>query len=221
MNENRTKKRTNRRHAFSWFAGTLFAVVLVIGTLREPNFWQTSEQRGDALFQGGRFKEAATVYTDPRRIGIAQYRDGNFEDAAKTFARVPGATGAFNEGNALLMHGKYEAAIAAYDRALSFRPDWNDAEENKALAGARKAMLEASDKNREQEQTGVPDEPDQIAFDQKGGNKSRTPDLATEGSATDADLQATWLRRIQTTPGDFLRAKFGYEAAHLKQGDTK
>jgi Ca-activated chloride channel family protein len=31
---------------------------------------------------------------------------------------------------------------------------------------------------------------------------------------SDEDLRATWLRRVQTTPGDFLRAKFAYQAAH-------
>ena len=29
---------------------------------------------------------------------------------------------------------------------------------------------------------------------------------------SDAELQATWLRRVQTTPGDFLRAKFNFQA---------
>ena len=31
---------------------------------------------------------------------------------------------------------------------------------------------------------------------------------------SDAELRATLLRRVQTSPGDFLRAKFAYQAAH-------
>jgi Ca-activated chloride channel family protein len=34
---------------------------------------------------------------------------------------------------------------------------------------------------------------------------------------SDADLRATWLRRVQTSPGDFLQAKFAYQAAHQGQ----
>jgi Ca-activated chloride channel homolog len=30
---------------------------------------------------------------------------------------------------------------------------------------------------------------------------------------SDAELRATWLRQVQTTPGDFLRAKFAYQAS--------
>ena len=203
-----------------WIIGSIFVGILVVNSVRDPNFWLTTEQRGDSLFRAKKFKEAAEVYTDPLRIGVAQYRDGNFEAAAKTFARVPGATGAFNAGNAVLMHGKYDAAIASYDRALSFRPGWTDAQENKALAAARKKMLEESGQNREQEQTDT-DEPDAMVFDQKGENKKPVPDLATAGPASDADLQATWLRRLQTTPGDFLKAKFAYQAAHTEPKDPK
>ena len=118
------------------------------------------------------------------------------------------------------MHGKYDAAIAAYDRALSLRPGWQEAGENKALAIARKKVLEASGENREEEAADAY-EADEIVFDQKGENKSRTPDLASEGPASDADLQSTWLRRVHTTPGDFLKAKLAYQAAHTEPKETK
>lgn len=195
----------------------ILIVVLVGGTIRNPNFWHTTEQRGDALLRAKKFPEAAKTYNDPWRIGTAQYRNGDFEAAAKTFARVPGAIGAFDQGNAWLMHGKYDAAAASYDRALGFRGHWQQAEENKALALARKKILEDSGKDREQEQTNSNDEeekPDEIVFDLKGENKNAQPqELAEGGPQSDADLQATWLRRVQTTPGDFLKAKFAYQAA--------
>jgi Ca-activated chloride channel family protein len=191
----------------------LAGVVLLAGTIRNRDFWRTPEQRGDALARKGKYADAAKQYTDPARIGVAQYRNGDFEAAAKTFARVPGAVGAFDQGNAWLMHGKYDAAIASYDRALSLRPDWNDALDNKAIAVARKAKLEASAKDREQEQTDT-GKPDEIAFDQKGDDARGQPvDLARQ-DVSDEALRATWLRQVRTTPGDFLRAKFAYQAAH-------
>ena len=187
------------------------ALVLAVGTVRNPNFWRTADERGDAFSRARNFDAAAKAYTDPWRIGVAQYRAGNFEAAAKTFARVPGAAGAFDAGDAWLMHGKYEQAIAAYDRALGFRPGWKEAEDNRALAVARRDKHAAAGEYRDEEEP--PDEkPDDIVFDQKGGAARKPPELAGGQPLSDEALQATWLRRVQTTPGDFLRAKFAYEA---------
>jgi Ca-activated chloride channel family protein len=209
------------RAAIAWLCGLAVVGSLATGTIRDPNFWRTPEQRGDQLLRAGRFKEAAEVYRDPFRIGVAQYRNGDFEAAAKTFVRVPGAIGAYDAANALLMHGNYEAAIASYDRALLTRLGWQEAEENKTIAVARRKVLEGSDRDREQESTDDDEKPDEIVIDQKGENKNTPPDLAAEGPVSDADLQATWLRRVQTTPGAFLKIKFSYQAAHLKQPDDQ
>jgi hypothetical protein len=109
------------RAEIGWLSGLAVVGTLATGTIRDPNFWWTSEQRGDQLLRAGRFKEAAEVYRDPFRIGVAQYRNGDFEAAAKTFVRVPGAIGAYDAANALLMHGKYEATIASYRHSPRFR----------------------------------------------------------------------------------------------------
>jgi Ca-activated chloride channel family protein len=201
------------------YAMLLLAGTLALGTWRVPNFWRTPDRRGDALLRVGKFSEAAAAYSDPWRIGVAQYRNGDFEAAAKTFARVPGANGAFDQGNAWLMHGKYDAAVASYDRALGYHPGWKEAKENKALALARKAKIEAAGENAAEEQTGQ-DKPDQIVFDQKGADKQSKPVELAEGNVSDAELRATWLRRVQTTPGDFLKAKFAYQAAHAPDSET-
>ena len=197
----------------------IFAVLaasgLTGGTLHNPNFWSSPDRRGDRLFIAGKFADAAKLYTDPARIGVAEYRDGNFEAAAETFARVPGAVGAFNQGNALLMQGKYDLAIASYDRALGFRPGWKDAEENKAIAAARQAKIDEAGKDREQESAQAY-KPDEIAFDQKGQDQKSKPLELSEETLSDEELRATWLRQIQTTPGDFLRAKFAYQAGQTE-----
>jgi Ca-activated chloride channel family protein len=198
-----------------------FLAVLVFGTLNDRYFWLTPDQKGDALFRNKKFAEAAKVYTDPFRMGVAQYRNGDFEAAAGTFSRVTGAVGAFNQGNAWLMRGKYDAAIASYQRALNFRSNWQEAQDNQALALARKKLLEYSAKDESKESAQAYD-PDKIVFDQKGNDKKGEPTELNEGKMSDEELRATWLRRVQTTPGDFLRAKFAYQAtakstAHAKE----
>ncbi len=203
-------------HRGRWILGAgllVVAIALVAGTIRQSHFWRTADQQGDALLRAGRFAEAAKAYTDPWHIGAAQYRHGDFEAAAHTFARVPGAPGAYNAGNAWLMHGKYDAAIASYDRALGFHPGWPEALENKALAAARKAKIEASGEHREEEQANAY-KPDEIVFDQKGDQHKGKPVELNGGEMSDTELRATWLRSVQTTPADFLRAKFAYQAQH-------
>ncbi len=188
------------------------ALVLLWGSWRDPGFWRSAEQRGDRLLAAGEYAAAATTYDDPWRIGVAQYRNGDFEDAAHTFARVPGASGAYNQGNAWLMRGDYDAAIASYERALAARPDWPLALDNRALATLRKQRLEDAGNDRVEDDTAT-FKPDEIRFDNKGGNNDGKPVELNDATLSDAALRATWLRRVQTTPADFLRVKFAYQAA--------
>jgi Ca-activated chloride channel homolog len=186
----------------------VFGVILVVGTMRNPDFWNGADRRGDAFFRQNKFEEAAKTYIDPMRQGIAFYRAGDFEKAAKAFARAPDAAGAFNQGDALLMHGAYDQAVAAFDRALGFRPAWKEAEENRALALAR---LEAIKKQAGDQ--GADEDPDEIVVDLNAKHSEKKADSSIEGNAlSDEEIQATWLRRVQTTPGDFLRLKFAYQA---------
>jgi Ca-activated chloride channel homolog len=183
-------------------------LILALGTLRNPDFWNSADRRGDALFRQKKFNEAAKTYIDPMRQGVAFYRAGDFEKAAKAFVRVPDAAGAFNQGDALLMHGAYDQAVAAFDRALGFRPTWKEAEENRALALAR---LEAIKKQGGDQ--GADEDPDEIVVDLNSKHSEKKANSSIEGNAlSDEEVQATWLRRVQTTPGDFLRLKFAYQA---------
>lgn len=201
----------------SFVALIIFVLIyLAYGTWANPNFWLTETQRGDHLMKEKRYADAVKIYQDPWHIGVAQYRNGDFKEAVQTFARVPGADGAFDRGNALLMHGAYDEAIASYQRALSFRPGWTAAQENMALAQARQKAIDDAGKNRDQESAGAY-KPDETAFDQKGDDKNSKPVDMNEQQLSDESLRATWLRRVQTTPGDFLRAKFAYQAAHQSQ----
>jgi Ca-activated chloride channel family protein len=185
---------------------------LCYGTWHNNEFWRSATQRGDRLMAQQQYREAAAAYNDPWRIGTAQYRDGDFEAAARTFARVPGAVGAFNQGNAWLMHGDYAAAVASYDRALALRPDWHDAQDNRDLARLRQLRLADAADSDQQEST-EDDNPDDEVVDEKGDTRKTDRQQLNDAQLTDEELRATWLRRVRTTPGEFLRAKFAYQAA--------
>lgn len=190
---------------------TLLFAALLLGSLHNPNFWSTQNQRAQKLQNANRLPEAARLYTDPMRQGAALYKNGDFKEAAAAFAHASGAEGAYNQANALLMHGDYDSAIKSYDRALALKPDWKNAQDNKALAIARRDKIH----NVPDDGTGGQEKPDQIVIDNKAhGERAHEVQLNTGKPLSDQELQAQWLRRVQTKPADFLRAKF---ASQLQQ----
>jgi Ca-activated chloride channel family protein len=181
--------------------------------------WFTPDQQGDRLMEAGRFEEAASGYEDIFRKGVALYRAGDFEAAQAAFAGRNSAEGHFNRGNALVFRGKYEDAMAAYDRALALREGWPEAEQNREIARLRAQALEAEGG----EGTGGKLGADEVVFDdsgKKGGGQEETVEMATGESLSDEELRALWLRNVQTRPADFLRSKFAYQLIR-GQGEGK
>jgi Ca-activated chloride channel family protein len=188
---------------------TLIAAITWIG------LWFTPDQQGQRHFKRGEFTAAAQSFRDPMWQGAAWYRAGEFEKAAQTFARRDTAEANFNQGNSWLMRGKYETAITSYDRALGQHPDWREARENRDLAEARAKMVEQKGGDQGDQKIGA----DKIVFDKK--KQSGGQDTTTEGgqAVSDASVQAMWLRRVQTNPADFLKAKFSYQNAMEQEGE--
>jgi Ca-activated chloride channel family protein len=174
-------------------------------------WWLTPDQQGQRLFEEGRYLEAAERFEDPWRRGAAYYRGGDFERAAGVFGRLRTAEAAFNRGNALVMLGQYDAAIESYQRALEVRPKWLRAEDNLALARARKQMLAPPESDSGG--TGGMLGADEIVFDDSGRVDRSGSETVTEGgeSLSEEEMRAIWLRRVENDPGDFLRARFAWQ----------
>ncbi len=188
----------------------MFAVITWAG------LWWTPDQQGQRHFQRGEFTEAASAFRDPMWQGAAWYRAAEFEKAAQAFARRDTAEAYFNQGNAWLMRGKYDTAITCYDQALRKRPNWKEASENRELAAARQKLIEAPGGDMGDQKLGA----DEIVFDKKAGNESPETVVAGDKELSDQETQALWLRRVQTRPADFLRAKFAYQQAmQVESGD--
>ena len=148
------------------------------------------------------------------RQGVAWYRAGEFEKATQAFARVQTAAGRFNLGNAWVMLGKYDKAIASYDEALEKRPQWQEAKENRDLAAARAKLLESPGGDLGDQRVGA----DEIVFDPKKPSGGEDTEVAGDQAMTDATVQAMWLRNVQTKPADFLKAKFAFQRAREAEG---
>jgi Ca-activated chloride channel family protein len=183
-------------------------LVMVIGAITWTGLWLTPDQQGQRLMNQSDYQAAAQAFEDPMRVGVAWFRAGEFEQAEQVFARLTTPEAEFNRGNCLVMRGKYDAAIERFDRALELRPGWSDAQINREIAVARAERTKQEGGDMGDQQIGA----DEIVFDKN--KKSGGQDTETEKTQplTDSAMQAMWLRRVQTKPADFLKAKFAYQS---------
>lgn len=181
----------------------------LMGAISWAGLWFTPDQQGQRLFSRGEYGAAAEAFQNPLWKGMALYRAGDFEKAAGQFARRDSPEAHFNRGNALVMQGEYGSAVAAYEKALALKPEWQEAEENRELARARGEAIKREGGDMGDQRLGA----DKIEFDNQKRDTGQDTEVNTEQAASSTDVQALWLRRVQTNPADFLKAKFSYQEA--------
>ena len=94
------------------------------------------------------------------------------------------------------------------------RPDWKEASDNRALAIARAKMVEQKGGDMGDQKIGA----DKIVFDKTAKNGGQETEVAGGKALSDQEVQSLWLRRVETRPADFLKAKFAYQAAMQQEG---
>ena len=179
-------------------------------------FLRSADQQAQSMLAAGDARGAAERFQHPQWRAAAAFRGGDFKQAAAIYAGLSGADAAYNHANALVMLGQYPLAVQRYDAALALRPDWPQALQNRDLAQHRAERVE----QKGGEGTGGKLGADEIRFDAKpaaNGDDSDQQELVDGGQPSDAELRAAWLRRVQTKPGDFLRAKFNYQLNREQQ----
>ena len=90
----------------------------------------------DSRVQGTPWRRPDQVAHARMEQGTEAYRKGDFVRAASAYDGLNGADAHYNRGNALAKQGRYEDAIAAYDRALRLQPGMADALANKRAVEA-------------------------------------------------------------------------------------
>ena len=185
------------------------SALLLIGGITWSNLWFTADQQGQRLMNRKDFVAAAEAFRDPMRQGVAWFRAGEFEKAEQAFARATTPEAEFNRGNCLIMRGKYDVAIERFDRALELRPGWSDAEVNRNIAVARAKMTEQKGGDMGDQTIGA----DEIRYDKNKESGGQETETEQGPPLSDSAMQALWLRRVQSKPADFLRAKFAFQLA--------
>jgi Ca-activated chloride channel family protein len=84
--------------------------------------------------------------------GVEAYRRGDYPAAEAAWRALPGAEAAYNRANALAKQGRYDEAIAEYDRALQLQPDMEDARENRRRVEAARRQQPPSSQPQQQRQ---------------------------------------------------------------------
>jgi Ca-activated chloride channel family protein len=191
--------------------GVVLGLAIATMLMGWKGLWATPDQRGAWLLRHDRYDQAADRFQDPVWRGVALMKAGRFKEAAESFADIDTAEAAYDRGNALVMLGQYPEAVAQYDRALSLRPAWPDAVANRALAQLRAERFAHLQGEQADQVSKVTDETyrrDRLRRQQD------EPSAPAVSAMSDQAIRALWLRRVQTRPADFLRARFAYQAQH-------
>jgi Ca-activated chloride channel family protein len=148
-----------------WFRrGYIFPVLafLCFSTLSGGNasaasvqdIFLNSAQQAQQSYNKGDYKSAATKFDTPYRRGVAEYKAGQFPQAEKSFAGAESTMpiARYNLGNAQVMQGKYEDAIASYESVLKQEPHNTNAFHNLEIARKLLQLQKQQDKNKESNQ---------------------------------------------------------------------
>ena len=174
------------------------------------DLWLTPDQQGRLAYERLDFPESAELFETPGWKGVAQFRSGQYVEAADSFARIDSATGFFNRGNAFMRAFEYRKAVTAYETAVAEAPGWLEAQENLELA---RYTVDYIERAREQGDTGEESGigADDIVYDNESQRGADT-EISRE-SAVEAQTAEKWMRSVNTETADFLRSRFMLEAA--------
>ena len=180
--------------------------------------WRSPDRQGQLLMERGEPMKAAEHFADPMQRGAAYFKAGEFKKALSVYNSVSTPEAMYNRGNTQMMLGDYVAAIALYDKVLLKRPGWDAAVVNREIAVARKAALtppESDDGG-----TGGKLEADEIVYDDQAKKGEAEQEVEGGEAMSDEEMRSFWLRKVQTKPADFLKAKFSYQFQREKSLKT-
>ena len=181
------------------------------------DLWLTPDQQGRQLFEKGDYAGAALKFEDPMWKGISLYYNEDYESAIQQFSRLETSESYFNLGNAYVHIEAYDQALKSYTKALEQKPDYVEAKHNQKLVQEiLDRIAQEKEKEERRPQPGSKLGADEIKMADPEDQKKREE---TEGEPieiqqemySDEQLNVMWMRRVQTSPADFLRNKFAYQ----------
>jgi Ca-activated chloride channel family protein len=162
--------------AFSFRRGMLCITFMMLLPLPENSYaldwqdlWRTRDQQAAAAFAEQQYDRAAELFENPDWKAAAQYRSAKPQTGELPMPKT--ATGLYNQGNVLAKSGRFEEAIAAYDKSLAIDPQNADAKYNKKLV--EDALNRQKQQQQNQQQSDKQSPPDN---EQKQGQQNSQQD---------------------------------------------
>ena len=197
---------------FAWHfrKGALFAIPLILivpdqsQALTWKDLWQTPDQQGQQLLEQGDATQAAEAFDDPNWKAVANFRAGNYDQAAAGFATSENTDSLYNLGNALALQEDFEGALAAYNQVIEKNPEHEDAAFNKQIIEQMMQQQEqqnqqqSGDQSQNQEQDQQEGQQDPSSQNQQGQQSDQPSDPSQQGEESSEDQQSS--QQNQSSP---------------------
>ena len=177
--------------ALAFRRGLIWTLPLVImllppdvNALDWQDLWSNSDQRALQLFEQGEHAAAASMFGNDDWRASANYRAGDFAAAAEDWQRPDSEDAGYNHGNALAQQGRYEEALAAYDRLLQQNPTHADALYNRQAIADWLEQQQQSSQQPQQDQSSEQSDGDQQS-QQASGDGAQAQDDGDQAGAGD------------------------------------
>ncbi|HYG04781.1 MAG TPA: tetratricopeptide repeat protein [Stenotrophomonas sp.] len=145
--------------------------------------------------EGTWWRRADQVQQQQLQAGVDAYRQGDFATAQQRFEGIDSDQGWYNLGNALARQGRYDDAIAAYDKALAKQPKMADAIANRAAVDA------ARKRKQQQDDDGGQGQGKQGTQNQNGNSQGQPQPGQSPQAPADAQGQSKAQGQSQPKPG--------------------
>lgn len=146
--------------------------------------------------------------SNPDWRAVSYYRQKNYKSAIQELKHPKTTLSYYNLGNALAFSHQYQAAIAAYTKALELDPNNKDAKYNRELL---KKLLKQSQRQKRKRKRKQNQQKKQSKNNPKKQNKTseskHKKSKPKKQSKTDIKTRR-WLERVPDDPGGLLRQKF-------------
>lgn len=177
--------------------GVLMVILLMFLSLpAEASFWLSDNYEASRLFQENQYEKAAQKFKNTQWKGVAYYRAGSFENAAKAFAFSEDIQARYNYANALAKSGNLEEAIKIYEEILAQNPNHEDAKFN--LEYLKKMRQQQPNKNKSQ-QNAQQNKNDQNMQNMQNQNNSKQEDSSQRDKSQNQDKSEEKDRQNKST----------------------